>query len=197
MKRKILVLSFCFLISFFKVFSQTQKIHNHNTSIYKDWESKTHIASKKDTIVQKKFGLLIEAGISAPLFIDKIFPLKNTVTLAPSFYKITFITSKKITFSFNYKSFSKQFDRNDRINGHIDFIKYHAFDFSCGYTLLPKCSFFTFMPYLSLSARPSGTESIFLGYRNHSLKYEPVFNYYSYKGLGFGLGFNSFLLKII
>ena len=189
MKRKILVLSFCFLISFFKVFSQTQKIHNHNTSIYKDWESKTHIASKKDTIVQKKFGLLIEAGISAPLFIDKIFPLKNTVTLAPSFYKITF--------SFNYKSFSKQFDRNDRINGHIDFIKYHAFDFSCGYTLLPKCSFFTFMPYLSLSARQSGTESIFLGYRNHSLKYEPVFNYYSYKGLGFGLGFNSFLLKII
>lgn len=129
----------------------------------------------------------LEVGHSSSVF----FSNKNTPDLdfnypfyVPSFFNLSMDFKNHLSLSATYKRHSyNPFKRSDLEKGELSYRQYHAFDFAVGYNQYTKNRKYVFKNYIMLSARPSGTEAVYLGYfyeRSNN-------NLYSYESCGLGV----------
>ncbi|MFM9944929.1 MAG: hypothetical protein ACKVQB_06815 [Bacteroidia bacterium] len=145
----------------------------------------------------KSHSINIEVGHSTSMFINTDIDAFTGNVFAghvkfyePTFYKLNFQYTKHLTVSFDYKSYyymTWPYDINRQ--GYVWLLGYHAFDLSAGYLMTSKNKIFRLEPYISLSARPSGTENVFVA-RGGAFT-ETRDHLYDYNSLGFGLGLNG------
>lgn len=136
---------------------------------------------------QKKHEIKIEVGYSTSIFLQKnaVFSFKqNTPIYEPKFFKIGY-SLKNYVIGFNYKYYGAIDYYNPWKLGDIELRQYHAFDLSLGKKINFKHQF-TIVPTFLLSARPSGTENVYI-YNSGSTFIEPNFHNYTYNSKGFGL----------
>ena len=130
----------------------------------------------------------IEVGYSTSIFIqnNSIDNIEsNSLALVPNYFGV-YYSLQKFRFALSYKSFSQSPNRDKWEQGDIYLRQYNAIDLGIGLITPMIGRNLEFSNFILLSARPSGTENIYLSSINGSVLNEPIFANYSYKSLGVG-----------